>query len=166
MKQIDLWMDIRSCSKSCSRPAKDRPSIVRYATDYVLFLAAELSKRRVGRAQGELYLPPPHERDEIRRDAASEPEIFATGVLPGSEHAHRHSWTTFVYHRAFAKGLILSIQFEFPALFGRAGGESGTLSQHTSFRSEDAARNRQLILGRDLPLPAARGRTMHSLPSE
>jgi hypothetical protein len=33
-------------------------------------------------------------------------------------------WTTFVYHRALAKDLILSIQIEFVALFGRAGGES------------------------------------------
>src|SRR5450432_3564178 len=32
-----------------------------------------------------------------------------------------------VDHRALAKDLILSIQIEFVALFGRAGGESGTL---------------------------------------
>src|SRR5580692_5743230 len=40
-------MDICSCSKSCSRPAKDRPSIVRYATDclHLTFATSDIDER-------------------------------------------------------------------------------------------------------------------------
>jgi hypothetical protein len=56
----------------------------------VLLLKTDLRQYGIGGPERELDLPLAHVADEIRRDAATEPEILAARVFPGCLHSERH----------------------------------------------------------------------------